>query len=598
MPKLLSPRRKLHFRRKLRKQRSQVTELSLQADDHLERMVLRRLDRLMFVRRFVAGWMALFLLISIVLVVQNRNLSGYYQSLQPVQGGIYSEGIVGTFTTVNPLYIAGTADATISKLVFSGLFKYDTNNRLIGDLAQSWEIDNKETRYLVKLKQNIKWHDGQPFTADDVLFTYKMAQNPDAKSILYSSFRDIKIKKLNDYAVTFELPNQLSSFPYSLTTGILPQHLLKDVEPIQMRSATFNTSPVGTGPFEWKFVEIKGGSATDREQIITLSTNDEYHSGAPHLGGYSLRTFRNEKRLVESFKKNEITAITNLISMPQDLANIDDIRQYYTPLTSAVMVFLNNSRAQLRDVKVRQALVYATDRRDVAMGVDTIASLVDSPLLRTQPGYAATFAQPTGNIEKANSLLDEAGWKRGNGGWRQKDGKDLVIKLRSQDVLEYTTTAQILQEQWGSVGVKVEVRYYNSEDLQSNVIANHEYDALLYGISLGVDPDVFAYWHSSQAGLNSQGRLNLSEYKSQVADSALEAGRTRTDPALRAVKYRPFLEAWRNDAPAIALYQPTYLHISHDEIFQYKSRAINSGTDRLNNIHNWMIRQEKRDIGR
>lgn len=153
-----------------------------------------------------------------------------------------------------------------------------------------------------------------------------------------------------------------------------------------------------------------------------------------------------------------------------------------------------------------------------------------------------------------------------------------------------------MQQQWAKVGVKIDVHYYSSDDLQSQVIAAHDYDILLYGISVGVDPDEFAYWDSSQASLGSQGHLNLSEYKSGIADQALEGARTRSDVAIRAAKYKGFLTSWAQDAPALALYQPNYLYISRGPVFGYGRKAYNSGIDRFYNITDWAIRQKRQTI--
>jgi peptide/nickel transport system substrate-binding protein len=150
-----------------------------------------------------------------------------------------------------------------------------------------------------------------------------------------------------------------------------------------------------------------------------------------------------------------------------------------------------------------------------------------------------------------------------------------------------------LQKQWKAVGVDIDVKLRPEEEMQSDVLTRHDYDVLLYGISLGADPDVFAYWHSSQADVRSANRLNLSEYKSKTADKALEAGRTRIDPALRAVKYKPFLQAWKEDAPAIALYQPRFLYIARNELVGFKAKRLNSSVDRLNSIHTWTVLQDR-----
>jgi peptide/nickel transport system substrate-binding protein len=172
----------------------------------------------------------------------------------------------------------------------------------------------------------------------------------------------------------------------------------------------------------------------------------------------------------------------------------------------------------------------------------------------------------------------------------------LAFNLVSQDTPNYTLTAKFLQEQWSKLGVKVMVNYYNGDELQGGIIANHDYDALLYGISLGVDPDVFVYWDSSQASINSQGHLNLSEYKSKTADQALQAGRTRSDPQVRAVKYQEFLRVWSEDAPALALYQPNFLYITRGPVFGYQRQMLNAAADRFYNVDNWMIRQKHQTI--
>ena len=140
--------------------------------------------------------------------------------------------------------------------------------------------------------------------------------------------------------------------------------------------------------------------------------------------------------------------------------------------------------------------------------------------------------------------------------------------------------------------MKVQVRYYDREELQTSIVGNHDYDALLYGINIGVDPDVFAYWDSSQASITSQGHLNLSEYRSLAVDRAIEAGRTRADPNIRAVKYKTFLTQWSKDLPAEALYQLNYLYISRGPVFNYERKSAQSGVDRFYNVHNWMVRQK------
>jgi len=178
----------------------------------------------------------------------------------------------------------------------------------------------------------------------------------------------------------------------------------------------------------------------------------------------------------------------------------------------------------------------------------------------------------------------------GPDGVRSKDGVRVMFQLTTQEGGEYDRLARELQQQWRAMGVEVEIVTVPDGATFQSTLADHSYDALLYGISIGPDPDVFVYWHSSQADVLAPVRLNFSEYKSGQADTALDAGRTRADPALRAIKYIPFLQAWQADAPAFGLYQPRVLYITRQPVFGLTEHTINTDSGRLTNVHNWMIR--------
>jgi peptide/nickel transport system substrate-binding protein len=373
-------------------------------------------------------------------------------------------------------------------------------------------------------------------------------------------------------------------------------HILKKTVPAQMRSAPFNTDPVGTGPFEWKFVDVSGTTNADREQRISLLAYDHYIGGQSKLDGFNLTTFADNRQLITAFKKKQINAMAGLDNVPEELADDSSVHVYNTPLTSIVMSFFNNSNPILADADVRRALVAGTDSSQIPGLLDYPVSLADSPLLRGQVGYDPAVTQLKFNESEANQMLDKAGWARGDSGQRSKDGRPLELSLVSEDTQEYTQIAQFVQKQWNRLGVKVDVHYYNNDDLQALKIANHDYDVLLYGISIGVDPDVFAYWDSSQASLTSQGHLNLSEYKSKAADQALEQARTRTDPKERVAKYKSFLTSWVQDAPAMALYQPNLIYITRGQVFNYQRKAVNSSVDRYYNVNEWMVRQKKQSL--
>jgi peptide/nickel transport system substrate-binding protein len=588
---------KLRFRRQLRLQKRQVEELGAQAEQRLESDFFKRLERLAHVKRFVVSWLLLVTLLIGVVVAQTRSLSGYYQILAPVPGGTYTEGVLGSFTNTNPIYATGLANTTVAELIFAGLLTYNEENQLVGDLAESWTVDAANTTYTVKLKPNLTWHDGEPLTAGDVVFTFKVIQNPDARSPLFNSWNNISVSSVDYRTVIFELPNPLASFPHSLTTGIVPEHILGGVPMSNMRSVSFNsTQPVGAGPFRWQAIELAGRSTDNRQESIALRAFDGYHAGKPKLSGFVVRTFRSPEELVKSFQEQGINGIAGLTQVPEVFADDSTVRINNLPLTASVMVFFNNQEGLLADAQIRRALVAGADRQSIIGGLSYPTTPVRQALLRGQVAYDRKYDQPPHNQKAAAEALDAAGWSAGSDGKRTKDGKPLSFSLHYLDNQEYAFVAEELRRQWSELGVDVKLAPQSEIDLrgilsQAPSPGRSVYDALLYGVSIGADPDVYAYWHSSQIDQRSPVRLNFSGYSSSTADESLEGGRTRLDPALRAVKYQPFLQSWKNDAPALGLYQPRLLYITRGAVHGLTETPINSDAGRFFNVHNWMIRE-------
>ncbi|CAN5407980.1 peptide ABC transporter substrate-binding protein [soil metagenome] len=584
---------KLRWRRNFRQRQRKLEDIGSDAEEQLDRHFFRRLGRLYEVRRFIVSWLLLVILLMGLTVVQTRALGGYYQSIQPIPGGIYSEGIVGSFTNANPIFAQSEVDNSVSRLLFSGLMSVNDKNQLVGDLAKSLNVDPTGKVYSVVLNEGIVWHDGKPLTSDDVVFTFNSIQNPDARSPLFSAWQSIKIAATDVRTVTFTLPNVLASFPQSLTIGILPKHILSKTEPGNLRSALFNTTqPVGSGPFKWHGVEVKGSDVDNREQQVSLSAAGKYYKGKPKLNEIVIHAFLDEKHMMASFNRGELTAMAGVMDLPEEQSKDLGISQYNIPVTGEVVVFINTGAEFLKDFQVRRGLVTATNQQEIIENLSYPSITAKSPFLKGMLGYDATVVQRPFDIAAATASLDAAGWVKGADGIRLKDGKKLNLTLNTLNNMEYAQVAHELQSQWKQVGVVLTVTSLSQADLQT-AIATRSYDLLLYGISLGLDPDQFAYWHSSQADVRAQRRLNFSNYSSKIADAALEAGRTRIDPSLRAAKYKPFLEAWRDDAPAIALYRPHFLYISRGPVFNFNPSSINTPTDRFQNVENWMIRTER-----
>lgn len=581
------------WRRRLLRGRRQVESLGDEAEYQINRNFVRRLHNLTHVKRFVTAWVLLMVLLIGCVVVQTRALSSYYQTAQPVPGGIYIEGIVGNYNNANPIYATGQVNDAVSRLLFASLFQYNDKNQLVGDLASSYDVNEKANVYTVHLRPHLTWQDGQPLTAKDVVFTYETIQNPASQSPLQASWQGVELSAPNSRTVVFTLPNPLSSFPFSLTNGIIPKHILDKISPDQLRSATFNTTnPIGAGPFEFKDVQTSGDTGQSKEQQIILSPFPGYHAGQPKLSTFIIHTFTTTNAMLASYQQDKLTAMVGLTSLPKTIAHDASTITYNMPLTAADYVFFKNSSSVLSDKNVRRALVEGANVPKIIEQIGHPVTPVDEPLLHGQLGYDAKYQQPSYNPAAASELLNKAGWILGKDGIRYKKKQPLEFSLYAANTPQYAKITNTLKKQWQALGVQVQVYLQDDDDLQ-NTAAYHDYDALLYGISIGADPDVFVYWDSSQASVDSATRLNFSEYTSDAADAALEAGRTRVGDALRAAKYDDFLKAWQADTPALGLFQPRFLYVTRGQVFGLDAHTINIDTDRYNNVANWMIREVK-----
>ncbi len=581
---------KLRWRRRVRRRQRQFEDIGSHTEESLDKHFFRRLGRLYEVRRFLLTWMLLLVSLLVAVVIQTRSLGGYFLKVVPVAGGIYSEGIIGSYTNSNPIYATTEVDASVSRLLFSGLLTYSADNQLVADLAEDWSVDETGKVYTVHLRQGVTWHDKRPVTADDVVFTYQTIQNPDARSPLFSAWAGITVAALDANTITFTLPNVLASFPYSLTNGIIPKHRLEAVTGAELRGSLFNTvEPVGSGPFSWGSVEVVGDTVDEREQRIELKANEHYYKGAPKVNEFIIRTYLDEAAMIDKFRLGELNAITGAVSIP---INSELAEEHSLLHNGAVMVFLKTSSGLLKDANIRRALTMATDQKEILRNLDYVTKPVAGPLLPEHNGFDPEITQHALNLKQAGKQLEAAGWKMGENGFRFKDGNKLSLGLTTLSSAEYAGVASQLQKQWRQVGVDLVITSLDQEELQQ-IINERNYEALMYGIVMGLDPDQFAFWHSSQTDVRSPQRLNFSDYKSTVADTALEAGRTRTDPELRIAKYRPFLAAWQNDAPAIALYRPRFIYTTYGKVYNFEAVAINSPADRFVNVENWMIRTDR-----
>lgn len=577
------------FKRRIKLYKNSFLDFFENTNKQLDRHIFRRTHNLHASRRFAIGWMSLMVVMAVGLFVQIRAASSAYLEIVPANGGVFVEGYVGNVKNMNPLYSSNSVDNALTKLMFSSLLTYNEKNELIGDLAEKWTSDEVGKVYTVTLRKDAKWHDGEAVTPEDVVYTYNSIQNAKVQSPLSSSWKGVKVERTGDWDVTFTLPNSYSPFPHLLTNGIVPEHILKDIDPSQLRSSRFNTaSPIGSGPFTFRSIDVdKQGD--NQTEIVQLSKNDSYYNSVPKLDGFTIKTFKDKQDMQSALNSKDITGAAFVDHQDNNKEN-----EFLFTQTSGLYVFMNNSKPPFDSPQIREAIARATSPGLVSSTLPYATIPVRSPLLVGQVGHNKDYVQKGTDIELANKLLTESGWAWQQGEpYRKKDGKELTVQLVSEKSEDYVKFVEQLQKQWAAVGVKAQVSLEDQDTIATNTLVSKKYDALLYAINIGPDPDVYVYWNSSQAKPDAKPGLNFSLYSSKQADESLEAGRSRTNPSLRAAKYKPFLAAWQKDVPAIGLHQPVFSYSTNIPVYGLQEKTINIPSDHLNNVNQWQINTKK-----
>lgn len=552
---------------------------------HASRFILRRIENVRLVMTEIMIWLAAIALLIAGLGIQYSWNSQGSKKDGAKSGGVYVEGVIGNISTLNPLLAASEPEQAVSRLLFSSLYNYDVTGALHTDLAESMTVKDDKV-YTIKLR-NAVWHDGKKLTAEDVVYTINLIKNPQVRSPLRVNWLDISARAIDDSTVEFMLPAVYAGFSHALTFPVIPKHILQSVSPSSMREADFSSNPVGSGPFAVKRVQTS--ESTSSTDVVRMEPNTKYYGAVSTLSRLELRAYGNESLLVKAVNSGEVSAASGL-----SLSAADNIKskQYSTKhwlLNKGVYLLMNNRSQTLQDARVRRALRYATDTSSIRATVGDNVARLDTPILQSQIAQKLPAA-PDYNLDKAKALLKEAGWTYNQGQWKGKDGRPLAVAVTTSSGRdEYKKIVDALKQQWSKLGVDVQLREIDTSSTTTSfvqsVLQPRDYDALLYELELGADPDVFAYWHSSQASASG---YNFANYSNRTVDNDLVGGRSRTNPALRAAKYIQFVNQWLNDAPAIGLYQSVGSYVLNNGASIVEPRgSLNTMNDRYADVTTW-----------
>jgi peptide/nickel transport system substrate-binding protein len=508
-------------------------------------------------------------------------------------GGIYTEALVGSMGRLNPMLDwNNSADRDVDKLIFSGLIRFDSRGLPQPDLADSWGASADGTIYNFSIRPNAVWHDGQPVTSDDVLFTIEMIKS--AGSLFPQDVKDlwtqVEIKRLDDKTFQIKLPEPFAPFLDYVTFGVLPKHLLEAVPADQLATAEFNLNPIGSGPYKFERLLTEGGQITG----VVLVPNPDYFIQSPFIEQVVFRYYPSSAAAFAAYQQGEVLGVSQLTNDVLEQALMEPNLSVYTSrLPQMGMVFLNNNNPNalfLQSASVRRALLLGVNRTIIVSHIlKGQAMIADGPILPGSWAYYDEIESFEYDPDAATALLKEEGYviPAGGGEVRAKDGQFLTFALVHPDDAIHTLIAQAIQSDWALIGVKVDLQAVPYDSLVNDFLTTRNYAAALADLNTSrtPDPDPYLFWHQSEA----TGGQNYSQWDNRTASEFLETARTAADFTERARLYRNFQVVFTKDMPSLPLYYPVYSYGVDVQVQGVQVAPMYDVSDRLALITEWYL---------
>ena len=519
--------------------------------------------------------------------------------VQPVHGGSFAEGVVGQSVRLNPLLDRGNqVDRDINRLLYGALVRFNSFGDPVPELAESFAVSADATLYNFTIRDDAVWHDGEPVTSDDVIYTYSKfsEEGYSAPEDLKQLWAEVQIVRLDEKNVQFQLPERFAPFMDYMTVGLLPDHLLRGVDGESLIDHPFNLEPIGSGPFRFEeFQRDENGDLIG----VSLTAFEEYVLGSPFLERVEFLFFENSEQALQAFQEGEIDGIGQVsddileMALAQPELNLHSVRS-----PSTTVVFLNTQhpdKSYLGEKNFRQALMMAIDRErmigELLEGQGLIAS---GPIL---PGHwaAASNLEPLPfDVAAAEGLLAGLGWEIPTGilpgapEYVRTDGEEpLSLQLAHLDEPLYFSIAQMLRSSWQKVGIDVELVPFPAQTILSDMLIPREFDAVLTELdaSQTADPDPYSFWHDSQAETGQ----NYSGFEDRNISIWLEQARVTANKERRQELYRDFQFRFRDQVPALMLYHPIFTYAISSDVQGASVGPIFDPSDRFANIGDWFL---------
>lgn len=517
----------------------------------------------------------------------------------PVSGGQVVEAVVGTPGPLNPLFEQGANEHDIDSLIYQGLTTINPRQQVVGLLAKGWTMSSDGLTYTFTLRNDVRWADGPPFSADDVMFTYATFQSQQYQDPTEQLWKDVVVEKVNQFQVKFTLKAPSAAFPLTLRQGILPKHLFQGVDVANMtRSPRSGARAIGTGPF------MVTSISPDRH-VVTLDRNP-YANPRPNLDHFVFHSYATAADAMDAVSRGEADAFGDLV--PQGAAALEkrpdvNVIQIRTFDFAAVLFDLTPDLAVFfQPPSVRLALTQAIDRKRIVDNVlEGHADPASGPIPPTDWAYSRQSSNKYPyNPAQAAKALSDAGWTMNmQTGVLEKGGRSFKVQLATTDAYPYKQVAESVQAQLRLIGVQVEIDPVPASVLVSKYLVGKQFQLALADFDIGSDPDQSQLWHSGAAAdslnFTSSDRLP----KQALIDKDLEDGIGRvdngvvkTDPASRMVAYADFQDLMADAAPAIFLFEPHYTYIVSRRVRGVHTNPVIDPTDRFEYVTDWYATNE------
>jgi peptide/nickel transport system substrate-binding protein len=512
---------------------------------------------------------------------------------EPVQGGVYTEALIGAPQRFNPLLdYYNAVDRDVDALVYSGLVYFDSRGVPHPELAESWGISQDGMTYNFALRPDITWHDGEPFTTDDVLFTIEMMREGEGlvPTDITEFWQEVEIKAFSDLSMQFVLPEPFSPFLDYLTFGVLPQHILGDRSFAEMVDDDYNLNPIGTGPYRFERVVVENGQISG----VLLSVNTAFYREPAYIEQIVLNFYPDAPAALDAYRQGVVQGI-GLISLDilGDALAEPNLAMYAMrkPELSMVIFNLNNPEVEFfQEVEVRRALLTGLNRQwminSVLQGQGIIA---DGPILPDTWAYYPKTERVDFDRDAAIKMLREAEYVVAGeeNPVRTKEEVALRFELLYPDTDMHTRLAEAIQTNWAELDVDVTITPVPYEELVNVYLEDRLFQAVLIDLNLTrtPDPDPYPFWDQAMA----TGGQNYSQWDNRIASEYIEQARVVADLGERERLYRNFQVIFGEELPALPLYYPIYNYGVDYDVQGVSVGPLYDSSDRFNTVTDWFL---------